>query len=337
MKIILSRKGFDSSYGGYASPIFPDGSILSLPIPNMRYLQAQLNRNKRWLYFDGSEYIPSKYKDLRIPTPIRRSLSKLGVEIKNFRDLLINLLPNGKIKEKINKKIETFDSNVNWYCHLDPDLKTDFLPRNLEWSAIFGQVKAAQSHLQNEKVGRNDLFLYFGWFRKTKIIKEKGKSRLIYDSGDKEGRHLIYGYLQIDKILTKKNESQINSWMKPHPHLGKNLWNTKNNTLYIANKTLSWNENYFGGGYFHFNEDLVLTEENKKKNPKGKRSLWKYNYFPIGTDITYHNKERWVKKVDENGNQLEFFQSAYPGQEFVINNCETFIEKVKNWKYYQEL
>ena len=32
MKIILSRKGFDSSSGGHASPILPDGKMLSLPI-----------------------------------------------------------------------------------------------------------------------------------------------------------------------------------------------------------------------------------------------------------------------------------------------------------------
>lgn len=33
MKVILSRKGFDSGYGGWASPILPDGRMLSLPIP----------------------------------------------------------------------------------------------------------------------------------------------------------------------------------------------------------------------------------------------------------------------------------------------------------------
>ena len=33
MKIILSRKGFDSSYGGVANPILPDGRMVSLPIP----------------------------------------------------------------------------------------------------------------------------------------------------------------------------------------------------------------------------------------------------------------------------------------------------------------
>ena len=32
-KLSLIRKGFDSSYGGCPSPIFPDGTIYSLPIP----------------------------------------------------------------------------------------------------------------------------------------------------------------------------------------------------------------------------------------------------------------------------------------------------------------
>src|ERR1035441_10298916 len=34
MKLILSRKGFDSSAGKKPSPIFPDGTMLSLPIPD---------------------------------------------------------------------------------------------------------------------------------------------------------------------------------------------------------------------------------------------------------------------------------------------------------------
>jgi hypothetical protein len=45
MKIILSRKGFDSSAGGVPSPILPDGRIVSLPIPDplsgIRYRDIQ--------------------------------------------------------------------------------------------------------------------------------------------------------------------------------------------------------------------------------------------------------------------------------------------------------
>jgi hypothetical protein len=34
MRIVLSRKGFDTVSGGCPSPIFPDGSMLALPIPD---------------------------------------------------------------------------------------------------------------------------------------------------------------------------------------------------------------------------------------------------------------------------------------------------------------
>jgi hypothetical protein len=47
MKIILSRKGFDSSSGGVPSPILPDGRLLSLPIPSenspVRYADLSVN------------------------------------------------------------------------------------------------------------------------------------------------------------------------------------------------------------------------------------------------------------------------------------------------------
>lgn len=36
MKIILSRKGFDSGSGGCPSPIFPDGTLMSVPIPDLQ-------------------------------------------------------------------------------------------------------------------------------------------------------------------------------------------------------------------------------------------------------------------------------------------------------------
>ncbi len=48
MKIILSRKGFDTGSGGCPSPIFPDGSMLALPIPDkqssIRYQDLTWNR-----------------------------------------------------------------------------------------------------------------------------------------------------------------------------------------------------------------------------------------------------------------------------------------------------
>jgi hypothetical protein len=45
MRLILSRKGFDSGYGGIPSPILPDGRLVPLPIPisHDRYTLADIN------------------------------------------------------------------------------------------------------------------------------------------------------------------------------------------------------------------------------------------------------------------------------------------------------
>lgn len=40
MKLILSRKGFDSAAGGVPSPVLPDGRLIVLPIPDDRSLTA---------------------------------------------------------------------------------------------------------------------------------------------------------------------------------------------------------------------------------------------------------------------------------------------------------
>jgi hypothetical protein len=44
MKVILSRKGFDSGYGGYPSPILPDGWMISLKKNSLNKQIAQHGR-----------------------------------------------------------------------------------------------------------------------------------------------------------------------------------------------------------------------------------------------------------------------------------------------------
>lgn len=64
MKIILSRKGFDSNLGGVPSPIFPDGRMLSLPIPDK---QSHIRyRDIRWDEYDLGEIVSDLTKN-RIP------------------------------------------------------------------------------------------------------------------------------------------------------------------------------------------------------------------------------------------------------------------------------
>lgn len=51
MKIILSRKGFDSTAGKIPNPILPDGTLLSFPIPAKEDKLTYAD-----LYYDGISY-----------------------------------------------------------------------------------------------------------------------------------------------------------------------------------------------------------------------------------------------------------------------------------------
>ncbi len=60
MRLILSRKGFDSGSGGCPSPVFPDGGMFSLPIPDknsrIRYSSLQCGKtNLEQLVVDLTE------------------------------------------------------------------------------------------------------------------------------------------------------------------------------------------------------------------------------------------------------------------------------------------
>ncbi len=66
MKVILSRKGFDNQYGGQPSPILPDGTLLSLPIPaeNESVKFVDLSHQEKSYYTIIKELKPSsKIKD----------------------------------------------------------------------------------------------------------------------------------------------------------------------------------------------------------------------------------------------------------------------------------
>lgn len=53
MKIVLSRKGFDSANGEQPNPIMPDGTLLALPIPDKKYGN---NTTFASLVWDGMSY-----------------------------------------------------------------------------------------------------------------------------------------------------------------------------------------------------------------------------------------------------------------------------------------
>lgn len=257
MKVILSRKGFDSAWGGCPSPILPDGAMLSMPIP----VNEDGGTRYDELYYGGSSY----------------------------RDIWQQLRPRQK----------TFPG----YCHLDPDLRKDIRPVPGNWQAAFGQVDASQSHLRNMNVGIGDLFLFFGWFRRTEYNRN---DQLRYIG---VGQHMLFGYLQIGEILSGEDTARC-TW---HPHSDQQTYKGTNNTIYIASEKLSGTE-LPGYGTFRYNDALVLTKEGCS------RSRWELPDFFREVPISHHNADSF-----KNG----YFQSVPIGQEFVVGEDA----RVTDWAY----
>jgi hypothetical protein len=270
MKIILSRKGFDSQYGGHPSPILPDGRLLSIPIPlddNCRYSQLSV---------DGKR----TYADI-------------------MKMLYPTILKNG-IRVRITDQTT---------CHLDPDICYPIKRRAGGWKGAFGQVDAAQGHLTNQGIGEGDLFLFFGWFRKTRWVND----RLCFDPSDKSGAHIIFGYLQVGEIKYSSDELLVMpTWLKGHPHTIASYRSKSNNAIYLAKRCLTWDRRKKGYGVFCYAPELVLTK------PGALRTQWALPSIFKQSKISYHKQSNWKEG---------YFQSAAKGQEFVV--CGT--QMVEAW------
>jgi hypothetical protein len=203
---------------------------------------------------------------------------------------------------KVGKEWEKLTRDTQ--CHVDPDIFESVLPRKVGWKACFGQIAAAQCHLRNQGVGVGDVFLFFGWFQKTKAAKD-----CIAFDVEAQHQHIIFGYLQIGQVIHQDDDVEIPDWMSTHPHFG---YDDSTNTIYVAREKLSWNEKCPGAGTFSFHKELVLTKEDLQFS----RSQWDLPEIFKRTNISYHDLHSW-----KNG----YFQSAGRGQEFVVT-CTPDIE-----------
>ena len=134
MKVILSRKGFDSTYGGYPSFILPNGKMVSLPIPSSKDTFS--------------------YDDLQFDEKISymNYMKKISANIRDKKQIILD--PNAM-------------------CHLDPDLDRSVLcNRAAGWKGCFGQTGSAQAVLEKHCVDEGDVFLFFGWF--NTLLEEDG-------------------------------------------------------------------------------------------------------------------------------------------------------------------
>lgn len=272
MKIILSRKGFDSCYGGAPSPIFQDKSIVSLPIPETSYSKS------------GFRYKDIKSKD----NVIVKVIESLNLPVNND---IISVSPDAP-KDRLNGE---------HLAHLDPDLVYSSRDREKGWRGLLGQDQAAMGHLINQEVGANDLFLFYGYYQKMDIAD--GSYRIVPKS---QPIHLIWGWLQVEACVKvvdiEAGRYPQYSWTKYHPHFHHNAKPCSNNSIFIAKEYLEIdglpNNSVSGYGAFNkYHKTRQLTDPDDT-NPNHLRSYWRLpECLHTGEQcpLSYNHKREWTK------------------------------------------
>ena len=208
MKLILSRKGFDTSSGGRPSIIDEDDNLISIPIPD---------------YLDEVRYTELHNGDF----------------VKRIEQVYDNAF--GDVKPMPDRQ---FLGQMNLsYCHPDPNITNYF--GNEDFLGSLGLNTRPWGLDKNEIVEKDDIFLFFGCFKKLKEDKV---------------HYAIWGYLQVDEVLSineLNDEETAYYWRRTHnPHLNKAKYGNESNTLYVAKEN--------GCGTFKFSRNVELLDENKK-------------------------------------------------------------------------
>lgn len=272
MRIIFSRKGFDSRYGGGASPVLPDGTMVSLPIPE-----------------SGSGL---RYQEISTP-----------------RGSMLDLMRELGMKSIREADVTPLDENSE--AHLDPDLYRDARLRHEDWRPVFGQSGAAQGLLANQGVRVDDLFLFYGTFRKTQLIA----GRLNYFG---KPFHALFAYMKVGRIVSLTGITDL-PWCAEHPHLVNR--NRTNNTLYVSAETLFDGVSRPGSATLTFDERRVLTHPGKTV------SIWRLPRF-FHPDISGRTLSNHVLKAWTLGEECTVLRTKSPGQEYVVEVTEEMLDWV---------
>jgi hypothetical protein len=285
-KIVLSRKGSDSTWGGGPSLIV-DNELISLPIPE---------------HGDG--------KNCKDPSHLRYRHLRARNDIGPYHNYL---------------RLTSHDSCV----HLDPDIRPILRSRNQKSPGALGQSGSAARHLINNNIAKNDLFLFFGWYR----LFEPNQNGNYQAQGPNQ--HLIWGWLQVDKVVDLTNRLEKNQLrcegFDHHPHVYRTKTNSAD-TLYIARETLSFDQSLPGHGVFRWSEKLCLTQQCSHNSA---RTSWCVPSFLQKTGLTYLGKRlNEAQRCPENKKRIHLtatgvWQEAIFPSQSSSDNAQN--KSIQNW------
>lgn len=291
MKLVLSRKGFDSESGGSFSPYdHVTGRYIWLPIP-----EKEKDYSNRIRYSD----ILVKHEYIN------------GLKGTNLSEVYKSLKRKDQIKLRKNEYASIDDKKI--FAHFDPMLGMPPWMQESERCIIgkgFGQSNASR-HLEKQSVKEGSIFLFFGGFQSVVDAKISG--------------HFIYGWLKVKKRIETYEECKEildTNNLHYHPHITKAAFEValekgQKNFIFIPDEWLFEDLNIPGYGYFMTLNDDLLLSESKVSNI----SIWKLPEF-FYKNLTYVLSNTW-KKTRDGFCTVE----TRRGQEFV----HELSEKGKDW------
>jgi hypothetical protein len=225
VKVILSRKGFDSSYGEQPSPILPDGTLLSLPIP------SNIQNGERYgnLTYGGKSYFEI-LRELRPASPIEaHSYSHLDPDI---RDDLLRRQPGWKglfgqaesaQGHLRNKGVTTGDIFLFFGWFRQAELKED---GHYQYKRQAPSVHAIYGYLQIGKIYTDDKALppYTRYHPHASCFTKEIRNNCLYEAKEKLdfnsklpgwGNFKYSPKVKPSPILTKEGEQSRSHWALP--------------------------------------------------------------------------------------------------------------------------
>ena len=216
-----------------------------------------------------------------------------------------NEIVSKTIKDYLNKSKKI---NFQSKCHADPNIVNYF--DDPIFLGSIGQVDQAQAHLQNQKIGVGDLFIFFGVFAEACFDNDS----LTIDKNNL--KHIMFGYMQIGDIIQTYGLNEIKRanyekkypWLKNQPHwIARKYNNNKSNCIYVASENFN-NTNIKGYGIFNYDKELQLTQDKTHCV-----THWNLPQELNKLEITYHSEKSYKE---------DYFKAACRGQEFVIENSK---------------
>ena len=268
MKIVFSRKGFDATYGGKPSPIFPDGRILSLPIPApTRYPQS--SKRFRDVLWDG-----------RSLAPVVQCLSKVREECWCHLDpdLRAGAIPRQSEWRPAFGQVDESQTHLANQGVCQGDLFLFF--------GTFRRVEEGGSSDWRYVRTAPKVHLLFGWLQIHEVLS-------LHTDADYDRALSKYPWLSDHPHLN-------GSFREP----GDDPPRRPNNTVYISTPKISIAGTDVPGGGVFGKEDcrIILTEPDEvKKGSSCRRKYWRLPewFWPADTQplLSYHrNEERWRRR-----------------------------------------